>query len=114
MVIEKIDTARDCFSDYSLEGTILTIGGIDVDLEAEEGDQEVIITFSNHEGMIHRGLMPGCNYVAEVKIPPRKYETVEVEGPPDGYNGGEGPETHTETVPVPLDLDSVVLDIWPV
>jgi hypothetical protein len=120
MIIEKVDPAREAFGDYSLEGAILTIGGIAVDLEAEEGDQEVIITFSNHNGMIHRGMMPCCEYVADVLIPPRKYETVEAEGPGTGTAGsggakGEGkePETHTESVPALLDLDSVTLRLWP-
>jgi hypothetical protein len=120
MIIQEIDPAREAFSDYSLDEAILTIGGIAVDLEAEQEDQEVIITFSDHNGMIHRGMMPCCNYVAEVLIPPRRYETVEVEGPPtstfsgNGKEGdGETPATHMETVPVPLDLASVILKLWP-
>ena len=119
MIVQKIDPDREAFSDYSLEDTILTVGGIVVDLDAEQGDQEVVITFSDHEGMIHRGMMHCCKYVAEVIIPPRKYEVVEADGPPANTfsgkdNEGEEPETHTETVPVPLDLDSVVLNLWPV
>ena len=119
MIIQKIDPARKAFGDYSLEGTVLMVGGIDIDLEAEQREQEVVITFSDHNGMIHRGMMPCCKYVAEVKIPPRKYESVEVGGhPADTLSGednkGEEPQTHTETVPVPLDLDSVVLNLWPV
>jgi hypothetical protein len=120
MIIEKVDPAREAFNNYSLEEAILTIGGIAVDLEAEQEDQEVIITFSDHNGMIHRGMMPCCNYVAEVLIPPRRYETVEAEGPPTSTfsgNGNEGdeeePVTHMETVLVPLDLDSVILKLWP-
>jgi hypothetical protein len=121
MIIKKVDPVREAFSDYSLEGAVLTIGGIAVDLETEQEDQEVIITFSNHNGMIHRGMMPCCDYVAEVLIPPRRYETVEVDGPPtSGFssngegNQNEAPATHMETVPVPLDLDSVILKLWPV
>jgi hypothetical protein len=119
MIIQKVDPAREAFSDYSLEGAVLTIGGIAVDLETEQKDQEVIITFSDHNGMIHRGMMPCCKYVSEVILPPRKYDVVEVEGSPANTfsgedNEGEEPETHTETVPVSLDLDSVVLNLWPV
>lgn len=100
---------------------MLTIGGIAVDLEAEQGDQEVIITCSNHNGMIRRGMMPCCEYVADVIIPPRKYEKVGVAGPSSGTAGSgdtddndEEPETHTESVPVSLDVDSVTLRLWPV
>jgi hypothetical protein len=113
MYIQQVDRNRDCFSDYTLEGTTLTIGGISVDLVAEQGDQENIITFSVCNGMIHRGMMPCCKYVAEVLIPPRRFELVEVE---DELNGEdeEEPGTHTESVAVPLDLESVVLKVWPV
>jgi hypothetical protein len=132
MIIEKIDPTREAFSDYSFEGAVLTIAGIPVNLEEEQGDQEVIITFAACNGMVHRGMMPCCEYVADVLIPPRKYETVEVEGSASGIStgaassgsgsgsGGEGgkadeePETHTESVPIPLDLDSVTLKLWPI
>jgi hypothetical protein len=123
MIIQKIDPAREAFSDYSIEEAILTVGGIEVDLAAEQGDQEVVITFSDHNGTIQQGMMPCCKYVAEVIIPPRKYEMVEVEGPPSGMaasgnnagkNKDEVPAMHMETVPIPLDMDSVVLNLWPV
>ena len=113
MIIEKVDPSREAFSDYSLEGTVLAIAGVPVDLEEEQGDQEVIITFSACAGKVHRGMMPRCQYVTDVIIPPRKYDTVEVEGPGAGTakakGSGEEPETHTESVPVPLDIDSVTL-----
>jgi hypothetical protein len=115
MIIEKVDRSREAFSDYSLEGTILTIADIAVDLEAEQGDQEVVITFAACNGKVHRGMMPCCNYIADVIIPPRKYETVEVENEASGgEEEEEGPKTHTESVPVALDLDSVTIKLWPV
>jgi hypothetical protein len=116
MIIEKIDPTREAFSDYSLEGADLTIAGIPVNLEEAQGDQEVIITFAACNGMVHRGMMPCCEYVADVLIPPRKYETAEVENGrgEDEEETDEEPETHTESVPVPLDLDSVTLKLWPV
>ncbi|GHV79805.1 hypothetical protein AGMMS49944_15960 [Spirochaetia bacterium] len=120
MIIEKIDPARESFSDFILEGTILTIGGVTIDLALEEGDQQVIIPFGSCEGKVHRGLMACCEHVADVVIPPRKYTTVEVDGPPQGTAQGgiseneELPATHTETVPVPLDPESVVLKSWPI
>jgi hypothetical protein len=113
MIIERVDPSRDVLEDYSLEGAVLNIAGIAVDIEAEQGDQEVIITFSNHNGMIHRGMMPCGEYVADVIIPPRKYETVEVEDERGEDGGDEEPKTRTESVPVALDLDSVILRLWP-
>ncbi|MDR1903757.1 MAG: hypothetical protein LBQ88_15930 [Treponema sp.] len=119
MYIQKVDPNRESFGDYSLKDAVLTIGGITVDLEAEQEDQEVIITFSDHNGMIHRGMMPCCRYVAEVIIPPRRYELIEVENTSINEDDGEEkemdeePGRHTENVPVSLDIDSVVLKLWP-
>jgi hypothetical protein len=106
MIIEKVDPARESFSDFSLDKNILTIGGIPLDLRAEESDQEVIITLGSCNGTIHRGLMPCCTYVADVIIPPRKYATSTIEGE------NEGEET-TETIPLPLDINTVTLRFWP-
>jgi hypothetical protein len=107
MIIEKVDPARESFSDFSLDETILTIGDIPLDLQTEESDQEVIITLGSCNGAIHRGLMPRCTYVADVIIPPRKYDTITIEGE------NEGEET-TELVPLPLDTDTITLRLWPI
>jgi hypothetical protein len=115
MIIEKVDPSREAFSEYSLEGAILTIGGIEVDLAAEQREQEAVVTFASCNGKVHRGMMPCCEYVADVIIPPRKYDLVEVENERGGSEkGDEEPATRTESVPVPLDLDSVILRLWPV
>jgi hypothetical protein len=121
MIIEKVDSSREAFSDYSHEEAILTIGGIEVELAAEQGDQEAVITFAICDGKVRRGMMPCCEYVADVIIPPRRYELVEVEGPGSGTAGSgdfndedEEAATRTESVPVPLDPDSVTLRLWPV
>jgi hypothetical protein len=117
MIIEKIEPARESFSDYVIDGTILTVAGATIDLALEEGDQQVMIRFGSCQGKVHRGLMPCCVHVADVVIPPRKYQTVEADGPQQGTSGigegGELPATHTETAPVPLDIESVVLHLWP-
>jgi hypothetical protein len=107
MIIEKIDPLRECFSDYFLDGDSLTIGGVIIDLATEQDDQEKIITLGKCNGMVHRGLMPRCVYIAEVVIPPRQYGYEEIRGEEDG-------ETKTIVTPVPLDTESVVLRLWPV
>jgi hypothetical protein len=120
MIIKKIDPARESFSDYSIDDTILTIAGVTIDLALEEGDQQVIIQFGSCQGEVHRGLMPYCTHVADVVIPPRKHQTVEVEDPTQGMahggigENGELPATHTEMSPAPLDVESVVLNLWPI
>jgi hypothetical protein len=120
VIIEKADPARESFSDYSVDGAILTLAGITIDLALEEGDRQVIIRFGSCQGKAHRGLMPCCKHVADVVIPPRKYQTMEAEGPPRGIThsdteaGEELPATRMETEPAPLDVESVVLHLWPV
>jgi hypothetical protein len=118
MIIEKIDPGRECFSDYSLEGTVLRVGGVTLDLADEEGDQQVVIPFGFCERQVHRGLMGKCcKYAAEIIIPPRRYETVEVEGAAGMFADEDNDDgivaTHLETTPAPLDTDSVILRIWP-
>ncbi|MDR2484453.1 MAG: hypothetical protein LBD55_03560 [Treponema sp.] len=111
MIIERVDPNQAVFEDYHLEGNILTIGGIELDLATEQGGQQVIITFTHCNGMIHRGMMPCCTYAAEVLIPPRRYETVEAAD--EAQEGESGQRTHIESVPMPLDTDCVVLKLWP-
>jgi hypothetical protein len=116
MIIEKIDPHRKSFNDFSLDGNILTISGIAVDLAAEEGDQETIITFGSSNGKVHRGLMPSCAYIADVIIPPRRYETIVLgDGGEENSGGGAGtPGPKTETIPAPFNPDSITLRLWPV
>jgi hypothetical protein len=106
MIIEKIDPARESLGGYSLEGDTLHIGGVTLNLSEEQEDQEKIITLGSCDGAVHRGLMPCCTYAADVIIPPRRYALHET--------GGEGGETETESAPVPLDTESVVLRLWPI
>jgi hypothetical protein len=119
LIIENIDPHRKSFKDFSLDGNILTIGDIAIDLAAEEGDQETIITFGSCNEKVHRGLMPSCTYVADVIIPPRKYNVIalendESENTEEGGGGAGTSGPKTETIPIPLDPDSVTLRLWPV
>jgi hypothetical protein len=120
MIIERVDKKRECFSDYTLSEGVLRIGGIPIDLQAEQAEQEVIITFCRCGSMVHRGMMPGCEYAAEVIIPPRRYrsEEVAVTDTPRGDTSEAEVEmevkTHTEMVAEPLDSDTVVLQLWPI
>ena len=120
MIIEKVDPNREAFSDYRLAGSILTVAGIAVDLEAEQEDQEKVISITECgiTGNVMRGMMACCKYLADIIIPPRKYDLVEVKDepvtPPKGKPKNEETGTHTESVPVALDIDSVILRPWPV
>jgi hypothetical protein len=107
--IERVDAIRECFKDYVLDGVELTVGGVTVDLDVEQGEQETIVTFARCGGTIHRGMMPCCEYVAEVVIPPRRYEAVAVEAPDTAGESG----TMLASRALALDTDAVILRLWP-
>jgi hypothetical protein len=58
--------------------------------------------------------MPCCTYVADVIIPPRRYKIVVKENLLDNDGDTDEAPTHTESVPIPLDVESVILRLWPV
>jgi len=109
MIIEKIDPGRECFNDFIPDGYNLTIGGVGIDLASEEGDQEKIITLGSCDGIVHRGLSSRCTYVADIIIPPRKYQSVEAD---DSNEETEG--NAPESIALPLDTETVKLRLWPV
>jgi hypothetical protein len=113
MIIEYVGKKADAFSDYALNRTTLTVAGIAVDLASEQRDQEVTIPFSRQEGMVRRGITPCGEYAAEIVIPPRRYETVERAETTETENGAEE-QTYTETVSLPLDINTVTLKLWSV
>lgn len=91
MIVRRVDSKRESYREYSIGEGILTIGGIAIDVGAEQGEQEVIITLSRCGGEVHRGMSAGGAYVAEVIIPPRKYDLVEVASEPsEGEETGSG------------------------
>lgn len=96
------------FSEYSLnpKRKKLTVGGIVIDLEDStlDGCQNILNITRNSDGTCVLGLGGKAGYVADIEIPPRqyRYETT-----------GEGEEEKTEKIPIPLDLNTVVLKLWP-
>jgi hypothetical protein len=81
---------------WELSGVVLSFGGgVDVDLAAEEGDNQTIIDISRRGAGLVRGM--GEGYVACVLIPPRQYAQSE---------GQEEPQ------PVPLNVEAVELKLW--
>jgi hypothetical protein len=83
----------------------LVIENVVIDLEKETGDDQNIINItrkSNGECVI--GLEGKNGYVADIEIPPRQYRFEET---------GEGEDKKTEKISLPLDLNTVVLKLWP-
>lgn len=94
------------FPVWSLEGKRLTVEGITIDLEAEMQDCQNVITITkNSDGSCGIGLAGKSGYVADIEIPPVEYQE-EVTG--------EGDEKEVRIRALPLDIDTVVLKLWPV
>jgi hypothetical protein len=97
----------ECFASYEVnrEEKILSVEGVSIDLEAEAQDCQTLIVITRTEGGgVVRGLDGKAGYVADIEIPPREYRFEET---------GEGENRTNERVALPLDLNAVVLRLWP-
>jgi hypothetical protein len=96
------------FAKYALneKNKKLTIEGIVIELEKVtlEDCKNVLNITRNQDGSCVLGLDGKAGYVADIEIPPRqyRYETT-----------GEGEDAKTEKKAIPLDLNTVVLKLWP-
>ncbi|WP_422448177.1 AAA family ATPase [Thermoanaerobacterium sp. DL9XJH110] len=104
MIVREINEGPKI--DYTLDGTVLTLGGgaVSVDLATRQQDTETVIDICRDDGHLVEGM--GRWYVATIIIPPRRYHLVDT-GQVD-ENGA--PVLASEALP--LDLDAVVLNLW--
>lgn len=106
MGIEIRHQTQGKYPKVGTDGSLLEIGGHQIDLDARQQDQSVTIDLSlDHDGQIVEGRGAGW-YVANVTIPTTQYQ--EVEGEPDPATGD--PVMQREQLPVNLDL--VVVNLW--
>lgn len=91
-------------AEFHLDGTVLTIQGVQIDLAVRQKDTETVVTVSLDRDLKTAVEGVGAWYVATIVIPPRAYKTVETTGP-DG-------QPAQELQPLPLDLDQVELRLW--
>lgn len=85
----------------------LTVENIVIDLEAsvlDDSKNVINITRNCCDGSCMLGLDGKAGYVADIEIPPRQYEY---------KTTGKGEDAVTEKIPLPLDLNTVVLNLWP-
>lgn len=75
-------------------------GDVTINLAKREKDyaEHIDICYDEDKNLVI-GAAAGRAYVAEIDIPPRRYEEVEIEG-------------ETQLVPVPLDIDTCTLSLW--
>lgn len=89
---------------YSLNGNILTIGDLEIDLASRQKDFEVTVDVSRTEsGDIVEGV--GYAYVANIIIPPRSY-TVE-----SSQTGSDAFTQKTKT-PKPFNPAKATIQLW--
>lgn len=101
MIIKELQP--EPFVDWSLAGSMLSIGDIVLDLEEEQQDSQAIIDICEKDGKLVKGL--GDTYVATVVIPPAQYQLVET-----GIDGEGNPIYENEKLPI--DTESVQLILW--
>jgi hypothetical protein len=112
MIVKKLGKETDRYADFSVEGNAITFADqLVIDLEEEEQDDEVNIPVCSNGTEYHRDLHPDCAYVAQIIIPPRKYDIDYV----DEENKETGKfESKEVKLPIPFDVENVVLRLWPI
>lgn len=93
-------------SDFSISGSVVTVGDVSIDCAARERDTAVMIEIRDNAGTITEG--GDGAYVAQIQIPARRYET-QIVDPAPGDEGG--PSEVAE--PVELDPNAVTVTLWP-
>lgn len=98
MIVTHLNSGRK--AEFTVDGTVLTIGSLSIDLQERQGDvQRVIdVCLDTTYATIQEGV--GAWYVATIIIPPRKYQLVE-------NDNGE-----TSIVPMSLDMPKVEIRLW--
>lgn len=93
-------------ANYSLNGTVLTVGDVSIDLQERQKDvQKVIdICLDNQLETMREGL--GAWYVANIIIPPKQY-TIQPSGEKD-----ENDNDIMKEVEMPIDTSQVELRLW--
>lgn len=95
MIVEKINNGD--YVDYLLIGSVLSIDGDDYDLEQLQEDDQKIIDIKKND-----------RFIANIIIPPAKYKEV------DSGSVDENSEAIYENIKIPLDTESVKLNLWSV
>ena len=98
MIVTHLNSGRK--AEFTVDGTVLTIGSLSIDLQERQGDvQRVIdVCLDTTYATIQEGV--GAWYVATIIIPPREYQLVE-------NDNGE-----TSIVPMSLDMSKVEIRLW--
>lgn len=102
MLIKELQ--KGPFITYNLIGYVFTIGSLSIDLDQRQTDSETIIDITRNGNVITEGYDSEGEYVANIQIPPKKYNTVQ------GVDGNGDPVTNK--VATALKTDDVKLTLW--
>ena len=93
-------------ADYSVNGTVLTVHGVAIDLAARQQDVQTVVDISLGSDLTTAAEGVGAWYVATIVIPPREYQLVDSGQKDDQGNPIMIPQA------LPLDMSKVELRLW--
>jgi len=93
-------------ADYSVNGTVLTIQGVEIDLADRQRDVQNVVDVSLGSDLTSAAEGVGAWYVATIVIHPREYELVDSGQVDDQGNPIMIPQA------LPLDMSKVELRLW--
>ncbi|OQP00841.1 AAA family ATPase [Geobacillus sp. 44C] len=98
MIITEVNSGKK--AGYSVQGTVLTVGTVSIDLQERQTDVQNVIDICLDYQLkeMREGL--GAWYVATIIIPPKKRQLVQIDD-----------ETYVEQE-LPLDMNDVELRLW--
>jgi len=100
-------------ADFSVNGYVITIAGVQIDCQALQQDSEHVVEVRQSASGAHIG--GDGAYLAHVTIPARIYEEI----PADGMEGAEeseggiGAADSSTRVAQELDANAVTVTLWP-
>ena len=104
MIISEVNTGKK--AKYNLSGTVLSVAGVEIDLQQRQEDMQKIVDISLGRDMQVASEGVGPWYVATIVIPPRQREL---------YLTDELDEDGNKVMAerdMPLDISKVELKLW--
>lgn len=99
-------TQRGSCINYTMNGSVLAMGNLVIDLAERQGDAQVSMDITRDGNTLIEGLGGRGGYVACVVLPPKEYDTIET-GEVDAMGN-----RITNRIALPLDTEKVILSLW--
>jgi len=100
-------------ADFAISGSVVTIGGYEIDCAERQQDVAVIIEIRRMDGIVTEGDQGA--YLAQIQIPARRYSvsfTEQEQNTEDSPDPGLQGATEIREAQ-PLDTNAVVITLWP-